>query len=209
MKLFQLFALAFLLISPAIWARIPRFLLANGETNFRIISAIQLRSWKPIYASTPYAYCIMIRRITALPDNQDSGLSDIGINCIAYNTRQRPWWLLIRRQISTWSWIIHHQYFGYYKRPFSEKPSQYLLHRQFCLPAMRFRDSRLDLVKQEIKETYYIGNGGAGEGDDLVRIITTLFGPVRKRYLKAWYKIQSRYVWKKDSGWIPRWCTIP
>ena len=160
-----------------------------------------------IYSSTPYALFYYdkednsVTRITKI-----QGLSDIGINCVAYNTSTKT--LVIAYSDANIDLIQNNAIINisdiYRKTILGNKT----INSIYCLGNIAYLQCGfgivvLDLVKQEIKETYYIGNGGTQV--NVMSMVKddndTLWAATEKGIYKAWYKdpnLANYAVWKKD-----------
>lgn len=160
-----------------------------------------------IYASTPYAVFYYdkednsVTRITKI-----SGLSDIGINCISYNKEYQT--LVIAYTNANIDLIKNNTIINI--SDIKRKPilgnktinNIFFIGKDAYL-SCGFGIVVLDIVKEEIRDTYYIGNQGSQVNVlSLVRDDTdTLFAATEKGIYKAWYKdpnLANYEVWKKD-----------
>jgi len=208
MKLIKLFSLACMLIPSAIYSQSPQIPIGQWRDelpyNFcNSVAEVENR----IYASTPYALLYYdkddnsVTRITKI-----QGLSDIGINCIAYNTVTKT--LVIAYSDANIDLIQNNSIINisdiYRKTILGNKT----INSIYCLGNLAYLQCGfgivvLDLVKQEVKETYYIGNGGTQV--NVMCLVKdnndTLWAGSEKGIYKAWYKdpnLANYAVWKKD-----------
>jgi len=209
MKIFRLFFLALLLIPLTLLSQSPQIPIGQwrDELPYNYCNSVA-EAGNKIYASTPYALIVYdkddnsISRITKI-----QGLSDIGINCIGYNSATKT--LVVAYTDANLDLIQNNTIINisdiYRKTILGNKT----INSIYCLGSIAYLQCGfgivvLDLVKQEIKETYYIGNGGTqvnvmclvkDESD-------TLWAGTEKGIYKAWYKdpnLANYAVWKKDK----------
>jgi len=158
-----------------------------------------------IYASTPYALFYYdkednsVTRITKI-----QGLSDIGITCIAYNSDTKT--LIVTYSDANIDLIKNNTIINisdiYRKTILGNKT----INSIYCIGSdayllCGFGIVVMDLVKEEIRETYYIGNGGSQVNVlGLVKDASdTLWASTEKGIYKAWYKdpnLANYAVWK-------------
>ena len=209
MKLFKLFFLACLLIPSAIYSQSPSIPIGQwrDELPYNYCNSVA-EAGNRIYSSTPYALFYFdkddnsVTRITKI-----QGLSDIGINCIAYNTSSKT--LVIAYSDANIDLIQNNAIINisdiYRKTILGNKT----INSIYCLGSIAYLQCGfgivvLDLVKQEIRDTYYIGNSGAQV--NVMSMVKddndTLWAATEKGIYKAWYKdpnLANYAVWKKDK----------
>ncbi|MEI8004765.1 MAG: two-component regulator propeller domain-containing protein [Bacteroidota bacterium] len=208
MKIFRLFLLSCILHPASLFAQSPQIPIGQwrDELPYNFCNSVAEVDNR-IYASTLYALLYYdkedntVTRITKI-----QGLSDIGINCIAYNTTTKT--LVIAYSDANIDLIVNNSIVNisdiYRKTILGNKTinSIYCL-GNFAYLQCGFGIVVLDLAKQEIKETYYIGNGGTQV--NVMCLIKdnndTLWAGTEKGIYKAWYKdpnLANFAVWKKD-----------
>ena len=209
MKLYRLFFLVCLLIPPSLYSQSPQIPIGQwrDELPYYYCNSVA-EVGNRIYSSTPYALFYFdkddnsITRITKI-----QGLSDIGISCIAYNTSTKT--LVIAYADANLDLIQNGNIINisdiYRKTILGNKT----INSIYCLGNMAYLECGfgivvLDLVKQEIKETYYIGSGGTQV--NVMSLVKddkdTLWAATEKGIYKAWYKdpnLANYAVWKKDK----------
>ena len=209
MKILRLFLPACLLIPAYLYSQSPQIPIGQwrDELPYYYCNSVA-EAGNRIYSSTPYALFYFdkddnsINRITKI-----QGLSDIGINCIDYNSTTKS--LIIAYADANIDLIQNNTIINisdiYRKTILGNKT----INSIYCLGAMAYLECGfgivlLDLVKQEIKETYYIGSGGTQVNvmalvkDD----VDTLWAATEKGIYKAWAKdpnLANYAVWKKDN----------
>ena len=210
MKLYRLFFLVCLLIPPSLYSQSPQIPIGQwrDELPYYYCNSVA-EVGNRIYSSTPYALFYFdkddnsITRITKI-----QGLSDIGISCIAYNTSTKT--LVIAYADANLDLIQNGNIINisdiYRKTILGNKT----INSIYCLGNMAYLECGfgivvLDLVKQEIKETYYIGSGGTQV--NVMSLVKddkdTLWAATEKGIYKAWYKdpnLANYAVWKKDQS---------
>jgi len=209
MKIFRLFFLTCILYPASLSAQSSSIPIGQwrDELPYYYCNSVA-EAGNRIYTSTPYAIFYFdkddnsVTRITKI-----QGLSDIGISCLAYNTSTKT--LIIGYSDANIDLIQNNVIINisdiYRKTILGNKT----INSIYCLENMAYLQCGfgivvLDLVKQEIKETYYIGNGGTQ-----VNVLSmvkddndTLWAATEKGLYKAWYKdpnLANYAVWKKDS----------
>ena len=209
MKLYRLFFLVCLLIPPSLYSQSLQIPIGQwrDELPYYYCNSVA-EVGNRIYSSTPYALFYFdkddnsITRITKI-----QGLSDIGISCIAYNTSTKT--LVIAYADANLDLIQNGNIINisdiYRKTILGNKT----INSIYCLGNMAYLECGfgivvLDLVKQEIKETYYIGSGGTQV--NVMSLVKddkdTLWAATEKGIYKAWYKdpnLANYAVWKKDK----------
>ncbi|MCX6288019.1 MAG: T9SS type A sorting domain-containing protein [Bacteroidetes bacterium] len=209
MKIFRLFILACILIPSSLLSQNPQIPIGQwrDELPYNYCNSVA-EAGNRIYSSTPYALFYFdkednsITRITKI-----QGLSDIGISCLGYNTSTKT--LVIAYTDANIDLIQNNTIINisdiYRKTILGNKTinSIYCL-GNFAYLQCGFGIVVLDLVKQEIRETYYIGNGGTQV--DVMGLVKdendTLWAATEKGIYKAWYKdpnLSNYAVWKKDK----------
>ena len=209
MKIFRLFLLSCILYPASLSAQSPQIPIGQwrDELPYNFCNSVAEAGSK-IYASTPYALIVYdkednsISRITKI-----QGLSDIGINCIAYNSATKT--LVVAYTDANLDLIQNNTIINisdiYRKTILGNKT----INSIYCLGSTAYLQCGfgivvLDLVKQEIKETYYIGNGGTQV--NVMGLVKddrdTLWAATEKGIYKAWYKdpnLANYAVWSKDK----------
>lgn len=208
MKIAKLFFLACLIIPAIIHGQSPQIPIGQwrDELPYNYCNSLA-EAENRIYSSTPYSLFYFdkddnsVTRITKI-----QGLSDIGISCIAYNTSTKT--LVIAYSDANIDLIQKNAIINisdiYRKTILGNKT----INSIYCLGNIAYLQCGfgivvLDLGKQEIKETYYIGNGGTQVNVmSLVKDDSdTLWAATEKGIYKAWYKdpnLANYAVWKKD-----------
>ncbi|MCX6280418.1 MAG: T9SS type A sorting domain-containing protein [Bacteroidetes bacterium] len=209
MKIFRLFLLSCILYPASLFSQNPQIPIGQwrDELPYNFCNSVA-EAGNRIYSSTPYAVLYFdkednsVTRITKI-----QGLSDIGINCIAYNTSTKT--LVIAYSDANIDLIQNNAIINisdiYRKTILGNKT----INSIYCLGNYAYLQCGfgivvLDLVKQEIRETYYIGNGGTQVNVmSLVKDDSdTLWAATEKGIYKAWYKdpnLANYAVWKKDK----------
>jgi len=208
MKIFRLFLLSCILYPASLFSQSPQIPIGQwrDELPYYYCNSVA-EAGNRIYSSTPYALFYFdkednsVNRITKI-----QGLSDIGINCIAYNTSAKT--LVIGYTDANIDLIQNNVIINisdiYRKNILGNKT----INSIYCLGNLAYLQCGfgivvLDLVKQEIKETYYIGTGGSQV--NVMSLVQdaqdTLWAATEKGIYKAWSKdpnLANYAVWKKD-----------
>lgn len=201
-----LFILLLSYILPANSQQIPIGQWRDELPYNEVISVTEAK--KIIYAATPYAVFTVdlddnsISRLTKI-----NGLSDIGITCIQYNTNTETVIvtytnanidLLHNNLVTNISDIKRKQILG------NKTINSIYCYENFAYLACGFGIVVVDLEKEEIKDTYYIGEDGSPVN---VLSITcddqdSIFAATEKGIYKAWIKDQNLVnfaSWKIDN----------
>ena len=209
MKIFRLFLLSCILYPASLSAQSPQIPIGQwrDELPYNYCNSVA-EAGNRIYSSTPYAVFYFdkddnsITRITKI-----QGLSDIGISCLAYNASTKT--LVIAYSDANIDLIQNNSIINIsdiYRKPILGNKTINSIYCQGNIAYLQcgFGIVVLDLAKQEISETYYIGNGGSQVNVlSLVRDDSdTLWAATEKGIYKAWSKdpnLANYAVWKKDK----------
>ncbi len=209
MKIFRLFLLSCILYPASLSAQSPQIPIGQwrDELPYNYCNSVA-EAGNRIYSSTPYAVFYFdkddnsINRITKI-----QGLSDIGISCLAYNASTKT--LVIAYADANIDLIQNNSIINIsdiYRKPILGNKTINSIYCQGSIAYLQcgFGIVVLDLAKQEISETYYIGNGGSQVNVlSLVRDESdTLWAATEKGIYKAWSKdpnLANYAVWKKDK----------
>ncbi|MEI6886170.1 MAG: two-component regulator propeller domain-containing protein [Bacteroidota bacterium] len=209
MKIFRLFFISCILYPASLFSQSPQIPIGQwrDELPYYYCNSVA-EAQNRIYSSTPYALFYYdkednsINRITKI-----QGLSDIGINCIAYNVPTKT--LVVAYSDANIDLLQNNTIINisdiYRKTILGNKT----INSIYCIGSMAYLQCGfgivlLDLVKQEIKETYYIGSGGTQV--NVMSMVKdeqdTLWAATERGIYKAWYKdpnLANYAVWKKDK----------
>jgi ligand-binding sensor domain-containing protein len=209
MKIFKLFFLACLLFPYSLQSQTPQIPIGQwrDELPYNFSNSVA-EAGNRIYVSTPYALFYFdkddnsVTRITKI-----QGLSDIGVSCINYNSPTKT--LIIAYTDANIDLIQNNTIINisdiYRKSILGNKT----INNIYCIGSTAyllcgFGIVVMDMVKQEIRETYYIGSSGSQVNVlGLVKDnVDTLWAASDKGIYKASYKdpnLANYAVWKKDS----------
>jgi len=209
MNIIRSFLLACLVFPSYLYSQTPQIPIGQwrDELPYNYSNSVA-EAGNRIYASTPYAIFYFdkddnsVTRITKI-----QGLSDIGISCISYNSGTKT--LIIAYTDANIDLIQNNSIINisdiYRKTILGNKT----INNIYCLGNTAyllcgFGIVVMDMVKQEIRETYYIG--GSGSQVNVLGLVKddvdTLWAATEKGIYKAWYKdpnLANYAVWKKDA----------
>ena len=209
MNILRSFLLACLFFPVPIYCQTPQVPIGQwrDELPYNYSNSVA-EAGNRIYASTPYSLFYFdkddnsVSRITKI-----QGLSDIGISCISYNSQTKT--LIIAYTDANIDLIQNNTIINisdiYRKSILGNKT----INNIYCLGSTAyllcgFGIVVMDMVKQEIRETYYIGSGGSQVNVfGLVKDNSdTLWAATEKGIYKAWYNdpnLANYAVWNKDA----------